>query len=52
MDWHLAAKNAPLFVLRLFAIAELLRVIRALSRRILIDNLFGPDLFRGFLSWR
>lgn len=35
--------------LRILAIAGLFRTIRAWDRRILFDNLFGPDFFRGFL---
>ncbi len=49
MDRHLAAK------VHRFGVADLrnsllLRAIYALNRRILIDNLFDPDLFRVTLS--
>jgi hypothetical protein len=49
MDRQLAAKMHRFGVANLRN-SGLLRAIRALNRYILINNLFGPDLFRGSLS--
>jgi hypothetical protein len=49
MDRQLAAKMHRFGVANLRN-SGLLRAIRALNRYILINNLFGPDLFRGSLT--